>query len=1157
MRRRLGKAGRSWLGLLVLAGMLLAGVSGPSSALAEEPSSSWWHLTSSSTPTHLAPGESGTIVVTATNLGDASVLGSVSHPVTLRDVLPAGLELTGTTPVTCRSGSPAIPMCGKKSPFHDTVVVYPTCSPATVSCTFTETLAPFETWEMDLTVKVSSETKAAVNAVTVEGGEAPGGGTVASRSLSRALTINGEATPFGVENYEVTPENEQGAGEAQAGAHPFQFTTSLALNRIYYKFANGNTEPSVPQIVKNLHVNLPPGLIGNTLALPQCSELDFTTVKTNNLANLCPSDTAIGVSLALINEPLNAGAQTVAVPVFNLVPSKGEPARFGFVAFGVPVTLDTVVREGDYHVVVSVNNISQDPALLGSVVTIWGVPGDPRHNSSRGSACVARGADALEGETCEAPSEVNTAPFLSLPTSCGALQSGVEAQSWLAGTGFLSAFAASSPETLEGCAKLPFSPAMTVQPTEHEANTPTGLAVKLTVPQTTTLEEKGLAEADIRNTTVTLPAGVQLSPSAANGLLACGKAEIGYLGKPAPGTETETFTGDPATCPEASKVGTVRIKTPVLKNPLLGSVYLAKQEENPFGSLFGIYIVVEGEHAENSAPEILVKLAGKVELDKATGQITSTFPNAPQLPFEELELNLFKGPRASIATPRACGGYPTTTAFTPWSGQPALETSLSPAEFNIASGLGGTACAGTQPFNPTFQAGSTNNQAHAFTSFALTITRPETDQLLTSTSVTLPPGLAGVVKNVEQCPEEQANAGTCGPNSLLGSATAVAGLGPDPFTETGGKVYFTGPYTPPGSPKAPFGLSIVLPTKAGPFDFGSVVTRAGIYVDPNTTAITIKAPVPTMVNTTLHSTGVPVQLRRIDVNVERPEFQFNPTNCTPMAITGTLTGDQGAIAHVSTPFQAANCNALPFSPGLTAETSSTVTKVNGTSLLVKVTSTPGQANIAKTKIVFPEELPSRLTTIQKACPEAVFASNPATCPEGSNIGFAVAHTPLLKNPLTGPAYLVSHGGAAFPDAEFVLQGEGITLVLDGQTNIHNGITSSTFNSVPDAPVETFEVTLPAGPHSAFTGHGDLCNPTKVVTRRVRVAKRVGRRVVHVLKNVTRTIADPLVMPTILTGQNGNVIEKTTPLKVSGCKAVKSFKVKKHKSKKKKSKTKKK
>ena len=1130
---------------LFAASALLAALTGATPAMAEG-SAAWLQLSSSSTPTYLAPGGEGTVVATATNLGNANVTGA-EHPVTITDKLPPGLEVTGTTPVVCPVGSPAIPVCAKKWPAQSTLEHFPKCTPSPheVTCTLAETLAPFEQWEVDITVKVSagipSGSKGEINSVSVAGGG------VESRSLQRALTVSSEPTPFGVEDYEVTPENDHGGAEAQAASHPYQFTTTLAFNRIYFKYGNELTLPSVPVPAKDVHVNLPPGLIGNAnkKIIPQCTELQFTTVLNNNIANECPANSAIGAAVVSITEPDGLhNTFTLPVPVYNLVPSVGEPARFGFLALSVPVTLDTVVREGDYHVVVNVNNASEEPALFSSVVSIWGSPGDTRHNQSRGFQCIAREAWLVTGETCEAPKEPIKAPFLTLPTSCAEpLQTSVQIKSWAQGATFLEPVSPTSPtETLAGCAQVPFTPTMSVQTTQHESNTPTGLKVVLKVPQNSLEEEGGLAQANVKDTTVKLPEGVQLSPSAANGLQSCSLGQIGFTGVN-PRTGTDEFSSAKPTCPKESQVGTVRVKTPILEHELQGSVYLAAQNENPFNSLFGIYIVVEDPNTG-----VLVKIAGKVKLDENTGRVESTFPSAPELAFEELELELFSGPRASITTPRACGNYGTFASLTPWSGTPAVEPVLNAAEFNITSGPHGTGCASPQPFNPGMQAGTINNQAGAFTPFTLTLTRGDTDQAINGVSVTLPPGISGMLSQVKQCPEPQAQQGTCGPESLIGNATAVAGLGEDPFTVTGGRVYITGPYH-----GAPFGLSIVIPAKAGPFDFGYVVTRSTINVDRFTAALTVSSQLPTMLNTTTVSTGVPVQLRRVDVTIERPggaPFQFNPTNCSPMHITGSLSGDQGASTPISYPFQAVNCQSLPFHPTLTAETSSNVTKVNGTSLKVMVTSSAGQANIGKTRIEFPEQLPSRLTTIQKACPDSVFEANPATCPEGSLIGTATAHTPVLNSPLTGPAYLVSHGGAAFPDAEFVLQGEGVTLILDGLTDIKKGITSSTFNSVPDAPVSTFEVNLPAGPHSAFTGFGNLCSPTKTVTKTVLVAKKAGKRTIKVRKRVTVAVADPLKMPTILTGQNGNVIQKSTPLTVSGCKAVKSFKAKKKTSKKK-------
>jgi hypothetical protein len=306
----------------------------------------------------------------------------------------------------------------------------------------------------------------------------------------------------------------------------------------------------------------------------------------------------------------------------------------------------------------------------------------------------------------------------------------------------------------------------------------------------------------------------------------------------------------------------------------------------------------------------------------------------------------------------------------------------------------------------------------------------------------------------------------------------------------------------------------VTPAVAGPFNLGDVTVRSTINVDPNTAAVTITSdPFPTIIK------GVPAQVKQVNVTVDRAGFQFNPTSCTPMAITGTLTGSEGGSHGVSSPFQVGNCASLPFSPKLTASVSGQGSKVNGTTFTVKVESARGQANIAKTFLQLPIALPSRLSTIQQACLSATFEANPARCGEGSNIGFAVAHTPVLKKPLVGPAYLVSHGNAAFPDVEFVLQSEGITVVLDGKTDIKNGITYSRFETVPDAPVETFETVLPAGPHSALTAN-------------VPESENF---------NLCKT---PLDMPTEITGQNGTVLKQTTKIALTGC--VLGFKVKKSK-----------
>jgi hypothetical protein len=367
-----------------------------------------------------------------------------------------------------------------------------------------------------------------------------------------------------------------------------------------------------------------------------------------------------------------------------------------------------------------------------------------------------------------------------------------------------------------------------------------------------------------------------------------------------------------------------------------------------------------------------------------------------------------------------------------------------------------------------------------------------------------------MLSSITPCPEPQASLGGCGPESEIGQASAGVGYGPAPYSVGGGRVYLSGPYG-----GAPFGLAIVTPAIAGPFDLGDVVVRASVSVDPHTAQVTITSALPTIVQGVgMAPSGIPLDLKQIEVTVDRPNFQFNPTNCNPMRIEGTLSGDEGGSEPIATPFQVAGCGSLPFKPSFTAATQAKTSKANGASLTVKVADTPGQANIAKVMVTLPAALPSRLSTIQKACIAATFEANPASCPEGSNIGTATVHTPVLTSPLTGPAYLVSHGNVAFPDVEFVLQGEGITLILDGGVAIRKGVTTSTFNAVPDAPVSSFETVLPEGPHSALTANLP----------------------VSAKYNLCRT---RLSMPTTLTGQNGAVISQKTKITVRGCAAVKA------------------
>jgi hypothetical protein len=1065
----IGRPGRRGLLAVVAAGAAAVSGAAATPALAAAP---YWALSSTSAPTNLPPGSESKIIVTASNLGDATMGAEAKAPITITDKLPPGLTAVS---VLGTQGSLTFPC---------------TLSPQEPSCADTE-LSVLPSTGLKMTIKVQVDPKLASGTTLQNEVRATGGGAPPA-SVLQPVRIDTEPAPFGVQKYELKPEEEGGAPAKQAGSHPFQLTTSFTL-----------TETAAEEGValpKNLKFNLPAGLIGNPIAIPRCSQLDFTTIVPGP-ANLCGPETAIGIAEVTINEPLvyPNGPATETVPVFNLEPARGEPARLGLEVDRVPVVLDTAVRTGsDYGVVVTAKNTSQAAGIISSRVEIWGVPGDPRHNVSRGWECAGGGGNNPPFfPKCSEQKQPPAVPFLNLPTSCGTpLKAPMQAQSWVPGAPYLPPVESEFQESLEGCEGLAFSPSLEVEPDTQSGSTPAALKTTVKVPQEET--PGGRAQSAVKSTTVTLPEGLQLSPGAANALEACSVLEFGLEpGFPeAAQIENNHFTPYKPGCRDATKVGTVTIISPDLQEPLKGFVYLAREHTNPFEAPLVIYLV-----AESKAAGVLVKLSGTVTPDPVTGRLVSTFENTPQVPFTELKLEFFRGARASVATPPLCGSYATEASMIPWStGTPAA---LPPSMFPISSGPGGGPCSSNPlPFGPSLQAGSVNPQAGGFTPFTLTINRPDGQQAVQGLSMQLPTGLAALLKSVTPCPEPQAANNECGPASLIGHSTASSGLGTEPFTLPG-QVYLTGPYKgttlPPGAPAAPFGISDVTPAVAGPFNLGNVTVRSRIDVDPYTAAVTVTSdPLPTIIK------GVPTQLKQINVTVDRPNFQFNPTNCSQLAISGTLTGSQGASSPFSYPFKVANCGSLPFKPTFEASTEARTSKLNGAALSVRVTSGGlGVENIGKTKVALPIALPSRLTTIQKACDEKIFAANPESCPEGSNIGKAIIHTPVFNNPLQGPAFLVSHGNAAFPDVEFVLKGEGLTIILDGKTDIKKGITTSTFESLPDAPFTEFETILPEGPHSALAATGDLC-------------------------------AQPLIMPTTLTSQSGGVIQQETRIKVTGC-----------------------
>jgi hypothetical protein len=946
---------------------------------------------SASRPSSLQPEAAGEIVVTAANLGDGAADGT-SVPVTITDTLPSGVKVLsckGSQKPGCGiealAGEPAAGI-GNRGP-----VECKEPQPQHIACTFAGNLPPYDQIELLIEVEVIGEPgPSEVNEVDVSGAGTP------DTSIKRALRI-GAAPGFGVEQYELTAEEEGGAPATQAGKHPFQVTGSFTVNQ---------TEGAQPVVLaKELNGKLPPGLIGNPTPLPRCTLGQFLTILAF-VETSCAPQSAVGVAMVTINEPANLGVTTFTVPINNVEPSVGEPARFGFYLPGTPILLDPSVRTGgDYGITLGSTNISQTAALLSLKLVFWGVPGDPRHDSARGSGCLEPIRGKESPTPCTPLEAHNPPPFLSLPTACtGPLHTSLQGASWNEPQVKLDFSGAPMP-ALDGCNRLSFEPQLKVSPDGKAASTPTGLNVDVHVPQDSVTVANGLAQSNIRAISVTFPEGMTLNPAAADGLQSCSEAQIGYLAGESNPPEQLRFTEklpEPLLqglnfCPDAAKVGTVRITTPLLPagEPLEGALYLAdpapneEDARNPFKALVAMYI-----EAKDPISGALVKLPGRVSLDPVTGRLVSTFENTPQLAFEDAEIHLFGGERAPLATPAHCGTYTTEATYTPWSGNPPVKSTSS---FQITTGPGGSPCPGTLPFTPSLAAGSPNINAGSFSPLTTTISRADGNQNVQTVQLHMAPGMSGILAGVPLCPEAQANAGTCGPESQIGETIVSVGLGGDPFTVTGGKVYLTEKYQ-----GAPFGLSIVNPADAGPFHLGKVVVRATIQIDPTSAALTITTgQIPHIIR------GFPLQIKHVNVLINRPGFTFNPTNCNPMSITGAIGSVEGVRSPVSTPFQVTNCANLKFTPKFSVSTGAHTSKANGASLTAKLTEPDeprgGQANIARVKVELPKQLPSRLTTLQKACTNAQFEANPAGCPPESDIGHARVLTPLLPVALEGTA----------------------------------------------------------------------------------------------------------------------------------------------------------
>jgi hypothetical protein len=978
-------------------------------------------------------------------------------------------SLTGATVLTCTSNPTFLPSLPRAE------------SGAT----------PAGSERIGILVKVQAGAKEGVKA-GAEGNRVvvAGGGAASAASVSDPVTVSSSEPGFGFPGWDVWFSNADGSVDTQAGSHPYEATFANGFNEL------ADAERAGGQ-ARDLESVLPAGFFGDPGAVPRCTrdQLD---------SQLCPAETQIGVDEFGEPDAGPGGASSIySVPVYNVVPPPGSPDEFAFSIAGINTAFDAGVRSGHgYPIVEHIDNIP-DVAVSQNMLTLWGVPAEASHDPERCENRIEEGRSFPE-TVCGLPSEIPSKPFLTLPTSCQ--QPGEPAPSFtLLGLGTWTNENAPAKATVEthngndtpagftGCEKLSILPSFSAVPDTAFADTPAGLTAEVKVPQETLEHPGSLVPATLKNTSVTLPEGLVINPGQAAGLVACQETEA----------EANLEGEGPQHCPNASKVGTVKIQTPLLEEQLEpeleGNVYVLQSNPPELKLLIAA-----------SADGIYLKLVGTVHLNTATGQITTTFTETPELPFTDFKLSFSGGAQAALATPTQCGSYSTTSDFAPWT-TPFAADVLGRDGFSIGAGPLGAPCpSGPLPFHPSLIAGATTDQAGGYTSFSLLLQRGDDQQRIEKLQFKAPAGLTGEISHVTPCPEPQASKGQCTPASQIGHTTVASGTGPFPLIvpEPGrpeSPIYLTGPYE-----GAPFGLSIVTPVLTGPFNLGTIITRASIAVDPHTAQITVTTdPLPQIID------GVPTDLRTVDSVIDRPEFMVNPTNCNPQEFSGTATGTPppgaggpGATAPISSHFQVGSCQSLKFAPQFKVSTQGKTSKAKGASLTSTVTYPSAAqgtyANVTRVKVDLPKQLPSRLTTLQKACTNAQFELNPANCPSESKIGYATVHTPLLPVPLVGPAIFVSHGGEAFPSLTMVLQGDNVTIDLVGTTNISKaGITSTTFKTLPDSPFSSFELTLPEGKFSALAANGNLCT-------------------------------SKLVMPTEFVGQNGFKINESTKISVTGC-----------------------
>ncbi len=1061
---RVGRRLSRGLKLLLLAGLATAtslAIAAPAGATPV------WNLSLSHSGSNLAPGGTEELRVYLQNAGDTASEGALSltvdlppgltrHSVVESDIFAAFFDLPpngwacpgspGDTTITCTHADPVKPGEWASSPYGG-----------------------FTMMIVNVNVASDAPQSGTITATATGGGAAPD-------TASDPVTVSADEPEFGLnpDSWRADFFDPDGnTPDRRAGAHPYQATFEFDMNSIDDPLKSSPT-PNLSYYfpkdsLRNIVVDLPPGFVGNPTAVAECSETQLNAAE-------CPPSSQVGrIEFTMPGIGLNHHLR-MHQAVYNMVHPKGVITDLAFAVGSLAtVHIRATLDPSDYHVKTTVPFITEAGIVFDQKLTIWGVPGDPRHDFDR---CIDPSNTAIgstiaeEGQRC--PVDANPKPFLTVPGQCGVNHQitirGVDSwqsqgvydtpQSWPPG---------GAQQT--GCDQPRFDPEVQVHPISQAANSPSGLDVHIEIPQN--LNPNALDTAHVKSTEIAFPKGMTVSPSFADGLQACSLQEV-KLG-----------TNEPVDCPPASRIGSVDLNTPLLPDPLEGSMFLAKQSENPFGSLLAMYMVIH----DNEERAVLLKVAGRIDLDPTTGQILTRFDDLPQLPFEDFNLHFRSGPRAPLINPPNCGSHTIGIEVASWA-EPNSPVDVSDT-YRVTEGPNGTPCANNpadRPFDPKISGGTVNPQAGSFSPFLFRMTRTDADQELSQIGVTVPPGLTAKLAGIPFCPEAaiagissdlatglgELNTPRCPPASQIGTVSAGvgAGSGPNYFP---GKLYLAGPYK-----GAPLSLAVVIAGLAGPFDLGNVSVRTALHVNPETAQVrALSDPFPLIFH------GVLLRVRDVRINLDRKDTALNPTNCNPLSIDAHITGTGGdilttaddTVADRSERFQVANCAALSFKPKLSFKLKGGTKRGQFPAFQATLKARPGDANIAKSTVVLPRSEFIEQGHIRTVCTRVQFKAE--ACPEGSIYGHAKAISPLFDEVLEGPVYLRSNGGErVLPDLVVSLNGK-IDVALAGFIDSvkGEGRVRNTFDVIPDAPVTKFVLNMRGGKRGLLVNHLDLCEVT--------------------------------------------------------------------------------